>query len=176
MEVCSTLQNAVGGIRAVQSHRDRPTVRTTYQLAAKLSPKEGQKDEEAWTAAVKSIIGWVRGLCSSELPQEAWEGRDFECGVPGHNVECATVPSEALWSLRLTHPDAPHGDRQAVPGRMWTTDLALKRGEAAIHQFGVRVFCTSQPYCDTDITLTRPRIVRYLSRQLCAFHSATDRR
>lgn len=146
-----------------QSHPARPTVRTTYQLAAKLSPKEGQTAEEAWTAAVKSIIGWVRGLCSSELPQEAWEGRDFECGVPGHDVECATVPSEGLWSLRLTHPDAPYGDRQAVPGRMWTTDLALKRGGAETHQFGVRVFCTSQPYCDAEIALTRPKIVRYLA-------------
>ncbi len=117
MEASDILQNATRGIRAVQTHRDRPTVRTTYQLAARLSPKEGQDEEEVWIAVVKSIIGWVRGLCSSEVPQEAWEGKDFECGVPGHNVECATVPSEGLWSLRLTHPDAPHIDRQAVPGK-----------------------------------------------------------
>jgi len=173
MEASDILQNASRGIRAVQAHRDRPTVRTTYQLAAKLSPEEVQDEEEVWIAAVKSIIGWVRGLCSSEVPQEAWEGKDFECGVPGHNVECATVPSEGLWSLRLTHPDAPHIDRQAVPGRMWTTDLALKRGEVGIHQFGVRVLCTSQPYCDAEITLTRPRIVRYLA---ASFLLSTARR
>jgi hypothetical protein len=46
---------------------------------------------------------------------------------------------------------------------MWTTDLALKWGEGGVHQFAVRVFCTSQPYCDAGITLTRPKIVRYLA-------------
>ena len=158
-----TLQSTDSQLHRVRSRRDGPTVRTTYQLAAKLSPRGGQTAEEAWIAAIKSIIGWVRGLCSNELPQEAWRGVDFECGVPGYSVECATVPSEGLWSLRLTHPDASYGDQKAVPGRMWTTDLALKQGSTGAHQFGVRVFCTSQPACDTEVTLTRPKIVGYLA-------------
>ena len=61
------------------------------------------------------------------------------------------------------HPDAPHGTQAAVPGRTWTTEVALKRGEQGIHQFGVRVFCTSQPYCDAKIALTRPKVVQYLA-------------
>lgn len=163
MEGSGTLQNTVGRVPMVHSRYGRPTVRTTYQLAARLSPKEGQTAQEAWTMVIKSIIGWVRGLCASELPQEAWQGGDFECGVPGHEVECATVPSEGLWSLRLTHPDAPHGDQEAVAGRTWTTELALGRGDTETHQFGVRVFCTSQPYCDAEITLTRPKVVQHLA-------------
>jgi len=147
----------------MRSHPSRPTIRTTYQLAAKLGPKEGQNEEEAWTEAIKSIVGWVRALCPGQLPPEAWQGRDFDCGIPGHHVECATVPSEGLWSLRLTHQDRPHGERQPVPGRMWTTDLALKRKEEGSHQFGVRVFCTSEPYCDAEIILTRPKVVQYLA-------------
>jgi hypothetical protein len=163
MDASGTLQNPVRRMHTVSSRPNRPIMRTTYQLAAKLGPKDGKTADEALTAAVKSIMGWVRGHRPSELPQEAWEGRDFECGVPGHEVECATVPSEGLWSLRLTHPDAPYGDRLAVPGRMWTTDLALKREGAETHQFGVRVFCTSQAYCNAEIRLERPRIVQYLA-------------
>lgn len=163
MAASSTPHEADRRIRKTRSHRDGPTVRTTYQLAAALGPKEGQTAQEAWTAAIKSIIGWVRGLCSNELPQEAWEGRDFECGVAGNNVECATVPPEGLWSLRLTHQDAPYGGQQAVAGRMWTTDLALRQDTSGNHRFAIRVFCTSEPYCDAEITLTRPRIVRYLA-------------
>jgi len=164
MEACSTARNVVRRINAVASHLKRPTMRTTYQLAAKLGPKEEQGSDDVWTDATKSIIGWVRARCGSELPQEAWEGNDFECGFPGHEeVECVTIPSEGLWSLRFTHPDAPHGNQEAVPGRTWTTELALKRGDSATHQFGVRLFCTSQPYCDAEIDFTRPGIVPTLA-------------
>lgn len=156
METRCTLHDTTRHFQ-VPSHPSRPTIRTTYQLASKLSTKEEQNAEEAWTEAIKSIVGWVRRRCPSELPPEAWQRKDFECSIPGHHVECATVPLEGLWSIRLTHPD------DAVPGRTWTTELALKRGEAEIHQFGVRVFCTSQPYCDAEITLTRPKIVLYLA-------------
>ena len=96
----------------VRSHPSRPTIRTTYQLAAKLGPKEGQSQEEAWTEAIKSIIGWVRALCPGQLPPEAWQGRDFDCGIPGHHVECATVPSEPSF-----HAPRPSSRRAAACAR-----------------------------------------------------------
>jgi hypothetical protein len=73
------------------------------------------------------------------------------------------------------HPDTAHGDQEAIAGRMWTTELALRREDSGTHQFGVRVSCTSPPDCDAEIKLTRPNIVRYLAdtfslvgvRQVC---------
>ena len=149
--------------RSIRPQPARPTMRTTYQLAATLSPKEGQSLDAIWTEAIKTTCGWLRDRSPSILPPEAWGGRDFECGVPGHRIECVTIPEEGLWSVSLTHPDAPHGDQAAVPGRTWTTDLALKREEAQI-RFGVRVYCTSQSYCDAEVAMTRPKIVGYFAK------------
>lgn len=163
MEASGTIQKPVERMRAMVSRPNRPATRTTYQLAARLGPNEGQAAEEVWTKAIKSVIGWLRDRCPYELPQQAWDGEDFECEVPGYRAECVTVPSEGLWTLRFTHPDTPHGDQEAVAGRMWTTELALGREDAGTHQFGVRVFCTSPPDCDAEIKLTRPNIVRYLA-------------
>lgn len=163
MESNIVFQNTSIRVNTFRSHPDRPIIRTTYQLAANLGPKQDQNAQEVWIKSIKSIIGWLRSRCATELPQEAWEGKDFECGVPGHQVECITIPSQGLWSLRLTHPDAPHGEREAVPGRTWTTELALKQGDLNIHQLGLRLFCASQSYSCADITLTRPKIVQYLA-------------
>lgn len=164
MNVSGTVQRAGTQVGNAPSHPKRPVIRTTYQLAAKLGPKEGQTVDDAWTHAIKSVIGWLRGRhCADELPQDAWEGKDFECGVPGRQVECATVPSEGLWSLRFTHPDAPHGDRRAVPERMWTTEVALRRQAHEDHNLGVRLFCTSPPLCNAAIHFTRPGIVQTLA-------------
>lgn len=163
MESNIKLQKAIRRNHTFSSHSSRPVMRTTYQLAARLGPKRGQDLNEVWNKAIKSIIGWIRSRCATELPQEAWEGKDFECGVPGHQVECVTIPSQGLWSLRLTHPDAPYGNHDAMPGRTWTSELALKRGGTKTHQLGVRLFCTSQPYCEAEITLTRPKVVQFLA-------------
>jgi hypothetical protein len=146
-----------------RTHPKRPIMRTTYQLAAQLGPRESQNKEEVWPNVIKSIIGWVRDRCPSEPPQEAWEGKEFGCEVPGHHVECVTIPTEGIWSLRLTHPDSPYVDQKAVPGRTWTTELTLKQGQDGTHKFGVRVFCTSQPYCVAEISLTRPKVIKYLA-------------
>ena len=139
MESNIGFQNTSIRVNTFRSPPDRPVIRTTYQLSANIGPKQDQNAQEVWIKSIKSIIGWLRSRCATELPQEAWEGKDFECGVPGHQVECITVPSQGLWSLRLTHPDAPHGEREAVPGRSWTTELALKQGDIDMHQLGVRV-------------------------------------
>jgi hypothetical protein len=66
MEASSTLENSLARVSTVRARRDRPTVRTTYQLAATLGPKEGQTAEEVWVAAIKSIVGWIREPYASE--------------------------------------------------------------------------------------------------------------
>lgn len=150
---------------------ERPTVRTTFQLAGRLTPTdEHPTEQDVWENAIRSILGWLRPRCPSSIPAEGWEGSGFECGVAGNNVTCVTVPEEGVWTLRLTHPDMPHGDVPAVPGRHWTTDLALRRLEAGI-TFGVRVFCTSQAYSEAEIALTRPKVVRYFGESFGLAHA-----
>jgi len=158
MYASTTCQDKATCFHNICSRPGRPTMRTTYQLAAKLTSKNGQGTADTWTDAIKTIIGWARDRCPHELPQEAWEGKDFGIEIPGHHVECATVPTEGLWSLRLTHPDSE------VPGRTWTAEFALSRGETGIHQVGARVFCTSPPDCNAEIRLKPPKVVQYLAK------------
>ena len=142
-------------------HPQRPTVRTTFQLAGRLqTTDEHSTEQKVWDNAIRSALGWLRPRCPEEIPDQAWEGSGFECSVAGNRVDCVAIPSDGIWSLRLTHPDMPHGDTEAVPGRHWTTDLALRRSDEGI-AFGVRVFCTSQAYSDAEIALTRPKVVRF---------------
>lgn len=150
---------------------ERPTVRTTFQLAGQLNAtEEHPTEQDLWDNAIRSVLGWLRPRCPSTIPSEAWEGAGFNCGVAGNDIECVAIPNDGVWALRLTHPDMPHGDVRAVPGRHWTTDLALRRGDAGI-AFGVRVFCTSQAYSDADIALTRPKVVRFFGDSFGLAHA-----
>jgi hypothetical protein len=150
---------------------ERPTVRTTFQLTGGLHPTvEHPTEQDLWENAIRSILGWLRPRCPSPVPPEAWEGASFDCGVAGNRIECVAIPNDGAWALRLTHPDMPHGDTPAVPGRHWTTDLALRRGESGI-AFGVRVYCTSQAYSDAEIALTRPKVVRFFGESFGLAHA-----
>lgn len=157
--------------RSRRFYPERPTVQTTFQLAGQLHPTdEHATEEDLWENAIRSILGWLRRRCPNNIPSEAWGGSGFECGVAGNSVTCVAIPNDGVWALRLTHPDMPHGDASAVPGRHWTTDVALRRGEAGI-AFGVRVFCTSQAYSEAEISLTRPKVVLYMSQSFGLAHA-----
>lgn len=135
----------------------RPTVRTTFQLAADVLPAAGRVDE-AFDRSIQVILQWVRSKFPNELPQIGWKGKSFEVEEWGQKIDCVAVPELGVWSLRLTQPDAPFGSRAAVAGRIWTTDISLARRTDSIG-FGIRVICASLPYSNEEIALTRPRVV-----------------
>lgn len=142
----------------------RPWIRTTYQLAATI-PAAPATAEENLKAAAKSVIYWVKDRLPERLPQTAWDGESFRVEWPGQKVEAISIPELGSWAFRLEHPDMPHGDRPAVPGRTWTTDVALIKSEQGI-DVGVRSFCASLPYSgDAEVALTRPRIVLELAKR-----------
>ncbi len=171
-----TSSNQVGGgtVRTYQPRRreGRPVIRTTFQFMGTLSQRGNEDLHGVWIDAIKSTCGWLRDRSPDRLPQEAWDGLDFECGVPGHRIDCASLVEEGNWAVRLMHPDAPHRDHEAVPGRTWTTEICLHRSGTAI-DLGLRSYCTSQPYCDAEIVLTRPQIVRFMAS---SFALSVDRR
>ncbi len=136
----------------------RPSLRTTFQFAADIPVSDGGV-ESTFSGAVEVILGWLQAKISTRLPPQALRLEDFE--VDDHSQQqllCVSLRREGLWSARLIQPDAPYRDRPAVPGRTWTTDLAVSRTEGSI-RFGVRVQCASAPYATEPIALTRPRVV-----------------
>lgn len=136
----------------------RPWIRTTFQLAATV-PAEPADLVEKLRSVAKSIIYWVKDRVPERLPLTAWDGGSFRLEWPGQRIEAIAIPQLATWSMRLEHPDMPFGDRAAVPGRTWTTDVALASGDGGI-AVGVRSFCASLPYSgDAEVVMTRPRVV-----------------
>ena len=158
-------------IQAPMINPGRPWIRTTYQLAAAI-PLTTQTACETLNAAAKSVIHWVNDRVSGRLPQSAWDGKSFRAEWPGQKVEAISIPELGSWAFRFEHPDMPYGNRAAVPGRTWTTDIALNTTEKDI-AVGVRSFCASLPYGgDAEVSLTRPRIVLELARR----HGLHDQR
>lgn len=135
----------------------RPWIRTTYQLSS-IIPASPETIETTFLEARRSVIYWVKDRLPSPPPQTAWNGDSFRMEWPGQKVEAILIPDLGCWSFRLEHPDMPFGDRPAVPGRTWTTDIAIAKCPSHL-SLGVRCFCASLPYADADVALTRPRIV-----------------
>lgn len=116
-------------------------------------------------AMAKSVIYWVKDRLPAKLSQSAWDGAPFHEEWPGQKVEAISIPEFGHYAFRLEHPDMPHGDRPAVPGRTWTTDIAFLIGDNGV-EVGIRSFCASLPYGnDAEIALTRPRIILELARR-----------
>lgn len=148
--------------RPVVVRPGRPSVRTTFQFKGALHPRPGQSTAELLGQARGTVLQWLSSKYDPKLPPQAANGDSFDSEEHGQSLHAISVPELSLWSSRLAQPDAPFPGRTAVPGRHWTTEIALV--EAANHvRVGIRVLCASLAYSDAPILLTRPRIVRDLS-------------
>lgn len=146
----------------------RPSVRTTFQLAADLYPTEAAPDVETVEAEARRLtLAWLAGKYPEPLPDHAAERESFDLDVPGQVLNCVALQNGS-WSARLVQPDArsPVGNREAVAGRTWTTDICLARVADRV-RFGIRVQVASLPETAREpIRLTRPRVVVDLSNTL----------
>jgi hypothetical protein len=108
-------------------------------------------------------------VAARKIPGENTRGNarppSFEREVHGQKLECVAIPEKGQWSARLIQPDTPFGDRPAVAGRTWTTDLALAKRDDCV-RFGLRVCCASLPFCEAEIAFSRPRVVKDIATQI----------
>lgn len=142
-----------------------PRVRTTFQLVADIPHSADASPEQVYHTAVQIVLGWLQGKFPAPLPAEAGSHQSFETELHGQSVRCVSLSEEGIWSARLVQPDAPFADRPAVPGRIWTSELALARLDGSL-RFAIRVLCASLAYATTEIALTRPRVVVQLASRL----------
>jgi len=146
----------------------RPTVRTTFQFSGEIDVA-GSTPKEMQRQCVHVVLGWLQEKFSTPLPKDAVECQSFTATVPGQRIDCLSIEDMGLWSLRLEQPDAPFRSRPAVAGRTWTTDICLVAREKSV-AIGARILCSSLPYCDAEIVLTRPRFIV----DLCDRHTVRD--
>jgi hypothetical protein len=136
----------------------RPTVRTTFQLSARLA-------RGLWDEALKICVDWLGRKFPEPMPGSAYVGESLELDVHGQTLGCIAISQMQLWSARVQMPDAPFDDSPAVAGRSWTTEIGLRREGDGV-RFAVRNVCASLPNCDAPIAYTTPVIVTDLADQL----------
>lgn len=138
----------------------RPMVRTTFQFCAAIEPAAGKSGEDALREAAGVTLDWLASKFPAALPAAASAGKSFNADEHGQTLQVVSIPEVGLWSARLMQPDAPspYGDRDAVAGRTWTTELSLAADGAKV-RVGIRVLCASLPFTQAPIKLTRPRVV-----------------
>ncbi len=80
-----------------------------------------------------------RSAARAILPQRAWQGESFEFLAAGRTTLAARVRSDDidLWALRGDDPD------KEVPGRVWTTEVALGRQQGQATQLSLRLLVAS---------------------------------
>lgn len=138
----------------------RPMVRTTFQFCATIDPPAGKSAEQTLSDAAGVALDWLASKFPAPLPASARARRSFNADEHGQTLQVVSIPEAGLWSARLMQPDAPspYGDREAVAGRTWTTELSLAADGGSV-RVGMRVLCASLPFTQAPIVLTRPRVV-----------------
>ena len=149
---------------------ESPFRRALAPLAARL-PKTVQEHEvlrvaatlrainpaNAAEAARKHILAWAQNRCGGRLPQEAWEGASFEYFSGGRNSTGIRLqdPEADIWTLRTDDPD------KTVPGRVWTTEIALGGSGTRSCQFSARLLVSTSE-SDLEIEPHTPGFIQQL--------------
>jgi hypothetical protein len=142
--------------------------RSFYQLATEIVVPPKYSAQLIFEEAINMIFDWVEKKIHYPIPEEARRYDDgFVIAITDDNpvFRCATIPRENCWGVRLNQPTPPCEDDHVIPGRIWTTDIALNHdGENHVH-LGVQIRCIftlrnkppaplyfSQPQIINDIT------------------------
>lgn len=142
-----------------------PHVRTTYVFQGLVPAME---NADAQRAAIAAVLNWVEQKYTLPLPDQARHGESFVSDVTGGSakVEVIALPQQGIWSLRFLHGDMPYLERPAVPGRMWTTQVGLRRHPGGAASVVVQVGCATPRESEAPIVLTRPGVVKSLAERV----------
>lgn len=145
----------------------KPVVRTTFQFTGTIDPATVSSDTSTvFQKAIAIILGWCEDKIPAEIPESAWDGSGFLVELPGQKVEAVPLDEAGFWTLRIEQLDAPFMGRKAVPGRVWSTEIALHKTDAIA--IGVRIHCASLPYSGSqdDFSFSRPHFLVELADNL----------
>ncbi len=108
--------------------------------------------------ARNEVLKWAQRHCGGSLPAAAWAFQEFEYFSGGRNTLATRIETDAsdIWSLRADDPD------KKVPGRVWTTEVAIVVVAKQLGRFGARLL-VSTPELELDIEPHTPGFVRQIA-------------
>lgn len=97
------------------------------------------EEPTAIKTAVDEILRWVQNKTIGDLPPDAWSHRSFEHLSSGRSSTAVRIETadEDIWALRIEDPD------KTVPGRIWTTEIAISKQSEAPASFTLRLLVGS---------------------------------
>jgi hypothetical protein len=148
----SSMADALAPLRArmpaVLREREVLRVAATTQLPDAAAAMDRARHE---------VLAWAQRRAGGPLPQSAWNGETFEFMPGGRTTLGARIREEGrdLWALRGDDPD------KDIPGRTWTTEVAVGRSEAEPPRLSLRLVLSTAEQ-EPDIVPAVPGLLRQL--------------
>jgi len=139
--------------RLARPIREREVLRVAATISA-LNPEAGMEK------ARQAVLAWAQRRCGGDLPKRAWQGDSFEYIAAGRTTLGARLTTEAaeLWALRGDDPD------KTVPGRVWTTEVAVGRQDGQPPHLSLRLLVAS-PEEEPEFDPAVPGLLRQIAQQ-----------
>lgn len=131
--------------------------REVLRIAAGIGASDA---EAAFERARREVLAWAQRRCGGQLPRQAWEGENFDYIAAGRTTFGARLAHDAvdLWALRGDDPD------KTVPGRVWTTEVAITRHRGRTADISLRLLVAS-PEEDPAFDPAVPGLIRQILRE-----------
>jgi hypothetical protein len=116
--------------------------RSFYQLATEIVVPQRYSAQLVFDESINMIFDWIQEKIRASIPKELRHYDDsFVITITDDHpvLRCATIPQENCWSARLTQPTPPCEDNHVIPGRIWTTDIALNHDGKNHVRLGVQI-------------------------------------
>ena len=121
---------------------------------------QGHDPAAAMDVAKREALVWTQNRSGGQLPQEAWDGQNFELLAGGRTTLGAQIDGEdvALWAVRGDDPD------KTVPRRTWTTEITIGRQGDGLPQISLRLL-VGTPEANLSISHHVPGVLQQIAEK-----------
>lgn len=113
----------------------QPEIRWISQVTGELA---GSDAVDSAASARTEALRWLNNRFP-RIPEEAWGGAAFDEELLGQAASAFKLDlGRGYWAARLDHPDP------TVPGRVWSTEIAVAVPSEGAARVGVRLICASR--------------------------------
>lgn len=147
-----------------------------YQFHARVRI-DGMEPSDAFVYLILSVYHWIRSkvpeadreVAKLALPEpDGYASVANDAFLPyhfsvGYTLDITPLMEDGIWALRLKEPDSGSAEREAVPGRMFTTRVGLRLSDKGYTELGIRIDVTDPDSVEKEVDYAfRPGFVRSL--------------